>query len=385
MSGREAVKGSKRAKAPREPEIFQGRNLPAADRFTESNFRISLLLIILIGSLEFVFSFSARLPEGEGIGRDTLLVRFFFVPTGLNVILYLAARLIRTQFRSRGNAMLSLVLLSEVVINASIVHSAFPALFIGYGAVILTASLYGDRLILGVTSGICFLGKILSAGRSVLSLPEMRGDFFISLLCLFLLFALGLVFEKHLQRFFLYGFSEPEAEGNERYRKTMTDAMTGLKNEEAFLLEMDAVLRQERVMPSCLSVVNIDQFRVINDTYGRKGGDETISLLAEILGSIPEATAFRLKGDEFAVLFPGFTTTEAGVEIRKAAIEFGSVMTSRFRKATISGGLAEYLYDGEMIADYVDRVRQLLYRAKKRQNSICQTDSEGKVSMTGGF
>ncbi len=380
-------------KVSKESEIFQRKNLPIADQWTDSIFRFSLLLVVLIGLLELIISTLAGWSGSFGVGRDGFLVRYFFIPTGVNVILYLGAQLLRSRLSSRNNAMLASALLAEIVINAYTVHSVFPAIFIGFAAVILCAGFYGDIQITSAAFGICLIGKLISdlffewdkdVGNRVFSSIEAESNFFISILCLFLIYVLVLSYGKTLQRF--YGFyGSEESDRNDYVRKAMADSMTGLRSRESFRLELDVILKNERIMPCCLAMINIDQFRIINDTYGRKVGDDTICLLAEILDGIPEALAFRYNGDAFSVLFPGFTTTEAGVEIRKAAIEFGSVMTSRYRKATISAGLAEYLYEGETITDFVHRVEQLQVRAKKRRNSICLMDSTGKISMTGGF
>ena len=91
-AGREAMTKNSGKKVSKESEIFQRKNLPIADQWTDSIFRFSLLLVVLIGLLELIISTLAGWSGSFGVGRDGFLVRYFFIPTGVNVILYLGAQ-----------------------------------------------------------------------------------------------------------------------------------------------------------------------------------------------------------------------------------------------------------------------------------------------------
>jgi diguanylate cyclase (GGDEF)-like protein/PAS domain S-box-containing protein len=88
-------------------------------------------------------------------------------------------------------------------------------------------------------------------------------------------------------------------------RASRTDPLTGLLNRRAFESEMEARLgRQANVaMPGALLLIDLDNFKQVNDTAGHERGDEALKAVAEILVSRtrPGDLVARLGGDEFAL------------------------------------------------------------------------------------
>ena len=85
---------------------------------------------------------------------------------------------------------------------------------------------------------------------------------------------------------------------------SLTDSLTGLANRRRLLADLAAVLEERR--PSLLMLLDLNGFKDYNDSYGHIVGD---SLLERLGGQLrdavgPEATAYRLGGDEFCVIAP---------------------------------------------------------------------------------
>jgi diguanylate cyclase (GGDEF)-like protein len=122
-------------------------------------------------------------------------------------------------------------------------------------------------------------------------------------------------------------------------RDANTDNLTGLGNHRAY----QAALR-ERIEDAertgaefSLGIVDVDDFKRINDTYGHQVGDDVLVALAEILRNANDA-AYRCGGDEFALIFDGDGTGAFGrvTEIQEAVAGLG------LTPVTISVGIASY-------------------------------------------
>lgn len=159
--------------------------------------------------------------------------------------------------------------------------------------------------------------------------------------------------------------SQREAEA-----QAATDGLTGLPNRRYFD-EFCALLGRRRRAEDAVSVlmIDIDKFKVLNDTYGHPVGDEVLKAVAgAILSTIREQDVpARVGGEEFAVLLrnPGPNiSVEVGERVREA------VRSLDLRKhgvpgASVSVGVANALGPEEPISEIVSRADQALLRAKR--------------------
>lgn len=131
------------------------------------------------------------------------------------------------------------------------------------------------------------------------------------------------------------------------------DALTGLANRRSFLRDLDHHLREiARYGPAgALLMLDLDQFKLVNDNLGHSAGDKLIVSVATVLrAALRDAdTVARLGGDEFAVLLPRADRAEAeavATRLLDAIRTHASVQSgSRPRRATASLGIT--LFDAE--------------------------------------
>lgn len=145
------------------------------------------------------------------------------------------------------------------------------------------------------------------------------------------------------------------------------DSLTGLLNRRAGEIELDVVLiqAQEKDSPFSVLMLDIDDFKVVNDTHGHPRGDEVIKELAEILMEQTRKTdkVIRWGGEEFIVILP-FCDDDKALEIAEnirsamASIEFAEI-----GRVTLSIGVTESLPE-DTPASILERVDQRLYAAK---------------------
>jgi diguanylate cyclase (GGDEF)-like protein len=149
-----------------------------------------------------------------------------------------------------------------------------------------------------------------------------------------------------------------------------TDQLTGLLNrrglEENFNSEVNRAQRVEQSF--CLALVDIDDFKAINDQYGHLLGDELLKKIAEqVLSQIRNIdTLARWGGEEFAILIDNSKLDESiyvAEKIRKTIQDSNFDLPQISETITISIGLAEYR-QGQTMLELFDVADTALYLAK---------------------
>jgi len=137
-------------------------------------------------------------------------------------------------------------------------------------------------------------------------------------------------------------------EANRRLEElATTDALTGLANRRKFLEVLETEFRRSRRYGGrlTLAMVDVDHFKVFNDTYGHAFGDRVLVEVAKHLGAEARQTdvVARLGGDEFVILMPETSVdkaAQAAERIRKTISKDPISDGTRSVPATISVGIA---------------------------------------------
>jgi diguanylate cyclase (GGDEF)-like protein len=154
-------------------------------------------------------------------------------------------------------------------------------------------------------------------------------------------------------------------------QKAMQDSLTGLGNRAHFEA---TVLEAKRSATNAgetfaLMFLDLDFFKIVNDTFGHDVGDQALIALAKRLGNTVRGTdhIFRLGGDEFAVVITDVVSTEKLLEIgqrvidafRRPLLQLAEPLT-----ATVSAGFV--VWDGiESTPELLRRADTALYKAKE--------------------
>jgi len=154
---------------------------------------------------------------------------------------------------------------------------------------------------------------------------------------------------------------------------TTRDDLTGLFNTRQFYRHIaQEVDRSNRYFrPLALILMDIDNFKSLNDTYGHLFGDKILSGIGEIikLAIRTQDTAYRYAGDEFTIILPE-TELEMAISVAERVrqaieIETQALSYPKPLKVTVSIGVVEYLTD-EDIKSFVHRADSAMYVSKKR-------------------
>ncbi|HDS02198.1 MAG TPA: diguanylate cyclase [Firmicutes bacterium] len=162
--------------------------------------------------------------------------------------------------------------------------------------------------------------------------------------------------------------------------KYMRDPLTELYFKDVFLQKMKGLIFSEgerQPLPLSLLMIDIDNYKGINDTFGHQRGD---AILREIAGLISKTIrsydlAGRYGGDEFIVALPNTTLSNGRLianRIREQ-VEHAQLM-GLIRKITISIGLSHYPTDSRLIEELIQKADHCLLQAKEMgKNTIVTT------------
>ena len=151
------------------------------------------------------------------------------------------------------------------------------------------------------------------------------------------------------------------------YRGYNVDAMTGLYNKPyALSLARRAVEEGKRACVS-LVMIDLDNFKSINDTYGHIFGDEVIRRFAEIVGSVVKGHGFagRFGGDEFFLcLYDMQDEVMLRSYLKDICFRFKTSFPDKDHTFSCSMGIAEYPRNGEGFHLLFRKADRALYMAK---------------------
>ena len=159
------------------------------------------------------------------------------------------------------------------------------------------------------------------------------------------------------------------------YHLAICDPMTGLLNRASLKQQLKGSIRNSFHLHTSVSliVLDIDDFKQINDLYGHPVGDRVLTQVAAILKSQFRSSdlKFRIGGEEFLILLPSVGETRAVQLAEELLINISSASLLPKTSVTLSAGVAQ-LNPKESLDDWLTRADAALYAAKsKGKNQVC--------------
>ena len=170
----------------------------------------------------------------------------------------------------------------------------------------------------------------------------------------------------------------------------MTDFLTGLFNRRFFIQRStDEVKRAKRnAEPLALLMLDFDEFKKVNDTFGHETGDLALQQVASVMStSLREIDILgRMGGEEFAVLLPNTSLEEAlllAERVRQSIENISFEKSKGLLKITASIGVAAFTDEMSDIDDLIRNADNALYQAKAngRNCVVAYNKSSNNSSM----
>jgi diguanylate cyclase (GGDEF)-like protein len=141
--------------------------------------------------------------------------------------------------------------------------------------------------------------------------------------------------------------------------EALTDPLTRVANRSALRVRFDA-----STDPLTVAIIDLDGFKLVNDTHGHEAGDAVLQVVAQrIVGAVrQEDLVVRLGGDEFAVVFAAGTAAEGMVRSMRRVVD-SIASPIQLGNLTVSVGASSGLATGRP-SDVMQEADRALYEAK---------------------
>ena len=164
-------------------------------------------------------------------------------------------------------------------------------------------------------------------------------------------------------------------------RLAVTDALTGIYNRRGFDDQVEQYMRKNPQKHCVVAMLDIDDFKLVNDMYGHVAGDSVLKKLAESMKQYfsKDAILGRNGGDEFSVFMPNCTVAEVKPFLKKFTEETRKFYSKGEERAfTISLGFAEYPVFADDRSQLIRCADKALYDVKMRGKNGCMAYREGE-------
>jgi diguanylate cyclase (GGDEF)-like protein/PAS domain S-box-containing protein len=272
--------------------------------------------------------------------------------TAINVALLPRERIVRSRLREPfflGWTLLDFAMLLPATIADG--GTSSPVTLVFFLPVVFSAMSYplGSVVAVGFTSVLTYLTIAVAQGGASVA---FEAGFAAALLCTAVI-------------------SAAQAQNHKRQHHTLarasrTDPLTGCLNRRGFEERADAELgaMRRRGRTGAIVMLDVDKFKLVNDTLGHAAGDEllcwTTATLAEQLRA--SDAVGRLGGDEFAALLPEISAEDAQASAERAHAALGA-------RAPASIGLAMYPADGTTLEDLIHVADARLYASRRERRA----------------
>lgn len=345
------------------------------------HFRISFYSVILVFLLECLLGLLMYYTGEISATIPVYLIKFLIIPSISNGLFILVEyKVIHCNSFSQKVKIFTVSLIYiAICFTVFTVHGGLSALFIIFAIPILLTAIYGDYVLCSVTAILSLTSLVVSElfiqwdvdKVSVLADGIRLGNFITSLFVLLAFFAVSLViiyFERKKNDATL----SQELERQKLRHKIQIDDLTGLYNRIAFRNAIRDMQEDTSGANYIFVMVDIDNFKLLNDTLGHIAGDNCLVELSGIMQNFcVDSDSFRYGGDEFCILFKNKTLNqvlEVCDKIRQEfLLKFKEFKT--IKPVSVSFGVSCY-EKGSVPTTVIQNSDKALYESKKVKNKI---------------
>ena len=158
-----------------------------------------------------------------------------------------------------------------------------------------------------------------------------------------------------------------EGKLNSYDKKLYTDVLTGAYNRRYFEDEL-----RQRSISAGVALIDMDDFKLCNDTYGHNAGDKVLSMFVSIIRKCIRKTDIlvRYGGDEFILILPGVGADTFTQKLRHIQHMVQEATVPDYSRMQLSVSIGGVIAVDEITGEAVHRADRLMYMAKTERNMV---------------
>lgn len=339
----------------------------------------SLKVACIISLTETVLFFFVNSAGLLFLPVPLFLLRFFFIPSIINFItIWIGYKLVHSsKLSSNAKNYVACFVFLIICICVELTHYVFaPVLCVPCVAIFMSIIFRNFSLTRTVTF-ISFISLIISYFIAHMELragdPQLFLDTAVAAvvtLCSYLLSTLLIQMEAEQAQEIVDGYIQ-------QYRlseQLNLDVLTGLYNRRTLFELLSTEITNadtDNVNSLFLAVLDMDNFKNINDTYGHAQGDKVLLYLSQLLKVHTTSIGYpsRYGGEEFAIVFKSSNKNKVIETLEKirselAEHEFQFIEDSPIVHSTVSSGLVKYSA-GQSVSEFFQSADKAMYHAKQ--------------------
>jgi diguanylate cyclase (GGDEF)-like protein len=346
------------------------------EKFIKVFYIIAALIFIVEMVVFIVLRNHGLLSEGYSVFQ--YVIKYIVITTVADVLLVFACQKINAMnilAQLKNYAVLTMVSLMAAVIT--FIHYDVGAILTVFIIPVFLTVLFGKKKMTGVITALNSLLLVLSAIHSAVASDSVF--FYLNVAVAFTLMVSAFLISYVLIEYnkansdYIYASYRTQVSLNEQ---AQNDSLTGLYNQKTFqsLLKDSIEKAKSLKSPMSLAIIDLDDFKEINDTFGHLEGDQVLIHFTNLLKqqfADGEAYISRYGGDEFAIIFPKASKELAYLKLEALRQRCKQLPQSQVRAGEISfsSGISYYM-EGDMNETLLfHQADSALYRAKDNGKS----------------
>ncbi|MEL7656113.1 MAG: GGDEF domain-containing protein [Bacillota bacterium] len=347
------------------------------DQWREKIIRIFYILIGLIFIVEVVVFIVLR-PFGlldEGFTGSQYLIEYIAIPTVINLIVVLGCHRINKMKIHEKIKNFAIPFTSSVIAGViAFIHCDITSILTVFSIpVFLTVLFYQKKMtrIITIINLVLLLFSAIHTSQYAHVPVYYYLDVVVAITLLITAFLISSVLIAYNKANYNYIYSSYKTQIT-LTEQARNDSLTGLYNQRTFHTLLKATMEKSRKnrAPMSLAIIDLDDFKEINDTYGHLAGDQVLLHFTALMKQQCEendAYISRYGGDEFAVIFPKASKELAYLRLeslRQRCRQVPSIKTGT-SQISFSAGISHFI-DGEMNETLLfHQADSALYQAKE--------------------